>query len=270
MPSFSFSKWSPGGNTTVFLPMAGESATVQANLARQVLAPDILGGEQAGFVDLEKHSLRMAGGEFCCNACRAFGALLAHEKGKQEGSLYVECSGWPSPVELDVMGTSPSYTVAATLELPNSVAVHDLGDRVLVFLPGIVHVLLNAAQHRVPAKSDMARATDIIEQFSAQFGLEKAPCVGAIWWRWQGGDDVDMTPLVHVRAVRTTFFESACGSGALALGLWLAKQVQGKGTFCIGQPSGDPLYVDILQWGTKARISGPVNLLAQGQVWLDS
>ena len=269
MPSFSFSKWSPGGNTTVFLPLAGKSGAVQASLARQVLAPGMLGGEQAGFVDLEKHYLRMAGGEFCCNACRAFGALLALEKGGQDGPLYVQCSGWPSPVELDVMGSAPSYTVAATLELPKSVDVKALGDMVLVRLPGIAHVLLNATQHRTPAATDLARATDTIKRLSAELDLDHMPCVGAIWWTLQG-EQIAMTPLVHVRAVNTTFFESACGSGALALGLWLAKLAGGNGNFCIGQPSGDPLYVDILQHATRARISGPVNLLAQGQVWLDN
>ena len=269
MPGFSFSKLSAGGNTTVFLSVTGLGGSEQARLARQVLAPDMLGGEQAGFIDMGEQRLHMAGGNFSCNACRSFGALLAHEGVVQAGALPVQCSGWPSPVELDVMGASPSYTVAATLELPKSVAVQDLGDTVLVFLPGIVHVLLDVAHHRPPTTADAADAIRTIERLSEKLGLEGAPCVEAIWWRWKG-EQVDMTPLVHVRALNTTMFESSCGTGALALGLWLARSGRGNSNFCMGQPSGDPLYVDILQWGTRARISGPVNLLAQGQVWLDS
>ena len=269
MPNFPFSKWSPGGNTTIFLPQGGLSDAGQAQLARQALVADMLGGEQAGFVDMENHSLRMAGGEFCCNATRAFGALLALEKGGQDGPLRVQCSGWPSPVELDVMGAAPCYTVTATLDLPKSVDAASVGDVVLVRLPGVAHVLLNGAQYAAPARGDMARATDIIERLSAELGLGKVPCVGTIWWNARG-EQIDMTPLVHVRAVNTTFFESACGSGALALGLWLAKLDGGNGSFCIGQPSGDPLYVDIQQRGFRARISGPVNRVAQGTVWLDA
>lgn len=268
MPCFSFTKWSPGGNTTVFLPQGGLSHKEEAHLACQALATDMLGGEQAGFVDLEGRSLRMAGGEFCCNATRAFGALLAHEQGPPAGRLHVRCSGWPGLIELDVMGATPSYTVAATLDLPASVAVEDCGDVVLVRLPGIDHVLLNAKRHRVPA--DAAGGEPTLVSFAGRLGLEKSPCVGAIWW--SGKDDTfDMTPLVHVRAVGTTFLESACGSGALALALWLARRSGTRtGSFSLGQPSGQPLFVEILRGGTQARISGPVSLLAQGQVWLDT
>ena len=68
---------SPGGNTTLFFPLEGRSAAEQARLARLALDPQNLGGEQAGFVDPRERRLRMAGGEFCVNASRAFGALLA-------------------------------------------------------------------------------------------------------------------------------------------------------------------------------------------------
>ncbi len=268
MPSFSFTKWSPGGNTTVFMPSGDLSHVEQAALARQALAAALLGGEQAGFVDLENRSLRMAGGEFCCNATRAFGALLAHEKGLCDESLHVRCSGWPGLIELDVMGATPSYTVAATLDLPSSVAVTDCGDVVLVRLPGIDHVLLNAKRHRTPM--DVTSGEPIIASLSARLGLEKSPCVGAIWW---GGQDesFEMTPLVHVRAVGSTFLESSCGSGALALALWLTQR-DGKRTasYSLAQPCGQPLFVEIRRSGAQARISGPVTLLAQGQVWLDA
>ena len=268
MPNLSFTKWSPGGNTTVFLPQGGLSHREQARLARQALAADMLGGEQAGFVDVEQCSLRMAGGEFCCNATRAFGALLVHENGMSDEPMRVRCSGWPGVIELDVMGVTPSYTVTATLELPSTVRVEDCGDAVLVRLPGIDHLLLNAKRHRVPA--DAAGGEPTLVSFAGRLGLEKSPCVGAIWWSGQN-DTFDMTPLVHVRAVGTTFLESSCGSGALALALWLASRTgQGTGSFSLGQPSGQPLFVEILRSGTRARISGPVTLLAQGQVWLDA
>ena len=62
MPALTFSKWSPGGNTTLFFPAEGKSAPEQARLARLALDPQHLGGEQAGFVDPREQRLRMAGG----------------------------------------------------------------------------------------------------------------------------------------------------------------------------------------------------------------
>ena len=38
MPALDFSKWSPGGNTTLFFPAAGLDAARQAELARQAHA----------------------------------------------------------------------------------------------------------------------------------------------------------------------------------------------------------------------------------------
>ena len=88
MPALDFSKWSPGGNTTLFFPAAGLDAARQAELARQAMRPDNLGAEQAGFVSVEERRLRMAGGEFCVNATRAFGALLAfRESASPEATL---------------------------------------------------------------------------------------------------------------------------------------------------------------------------------------
>ena len=88
MPALDFSKWSPGGNTTLFFPAAGLDAARQAELARQAMRPDSLGAEQAGFVSVEERRLRMAGGEFCVNATRAFGALLAfRESASPEATL---------------------------------------------------------------------------------------------------------------------------------------------------------------------------------------
>ena len=71
MPALTFSKWSPGGNTTLLFPDTGQRPAEQARLAALALDPAMLGGEQAGFVHLAQGRLRMAGGEFCVNASRA-------------------------------------------------------------------------------------------------------------------------------------------------------------------------------------------------------
>ena len=75
MPALPFSKWSPGGNTTLLFPAGDLSMQEQTRLAVAALDAAVLGGEQAGFFDAVQKKLRMAGGEFCGNAAMSAAAL---------------------------------------------------------------------------------------------------------------------------------------------------------------------------------------------------
>lgn len=281
MPALIFSKWSPGGNATLFFPAQGLDRRDQVRLARMALDPRYLGGEQAGFVDLREKSLRMAGGEFCVNASRAFGALLAFAatapsprqaaldgmaESKQpltENDYEVRVSGWQSPVRLSVRGRAPHWRVEAKLRLP-ACPVTPLGEALnLVRLPGISHLLLNAAVHDFP--EDCHAAAALLRQ---RYNLDGEAAVGVVWWRERQGQ-LDMLPLVHVRDAQTTCLESACGSGALALALCLAR-AGSRRQFSIMQPGGSPLDVRLFTEGDAqmAAVDGPVSLVARGQVWL--
>ncbi len=286
MPVLPFSKWSPGGNATLLFPAAGLDARAQARLAAQALNPALLGGEQAGFVDLPARRLRMAGGEFCVNASRAVGALLALTdaaagRGAQKAlpkaaaapcgtdrldSLHV--SGWPAPVLLHTRGAGPFWQVEARLPLPPC-PLEDLAPGVcLARLPGICHVLLDEARHPLPEDCRAAAAA-----CRHRYGLEAEAAAGVVWWR-RTDAALRMTPLVHVRDADTTFLESACGSGALALALHLARLDQGR-AFRLGQPSGSVLRVRLYEenaaGGTAAwaGVDGPVALVARGRAWLE-
>ncbi|MBD5558367.1 MAG: hypothetical protein HDQ92_07455 [Desulfovibrio sp.] len=272
MPELTFSKWSSGGNTTIFLHDADAPPQGRAALARAVLDPAILGAEQAGTVSLAGRSLSMAGGEFCVNASRAFGALLALGIRAQGGPLQEEIrvSGWEGPVRLTVRGAAPRWQVAARLTLPPKTGPEMLpglpaGAR-LVRLPGISHLLLPLEGAQLPP--DLAG--------SARAALEKAALLGeaaagVIWWRPEGSGFA-MTPVVHVRDARTLVAENACGSGALALALELFAR-HGLAECRLAQPSGSLLQVRVGAPGAdgrvEAHIDGPVTLIARGRVWLD-
>ncbi|MBD5646857.1 MAG: hypothetical protein HDQ89_04315 [Desulfovibrio sp.] len=272
MPELTFSKWSSGGNTTIFLHDADMPPESQAACARAVLAPEILGAEQAGTVSLAGRSLRMAGGEFCVNASRAFGALLALSSltGDAIWRGEVRVSGWEGPVELTVRGAAPRWQVAARLTLapetgPESVPGLPAGAR-LVRLPGISHLLLPLeGTHLPPDLTGSARAllkkADLLGEAAA----------GVIWWRPEG-TGFAMTPVVHVRDAHTLVAENACGSGALALAMELSAR-HGLGEWRLAQPSGSHLKVRVGAPGAdgrvEAHIDGPVTLIARGRVWLD-
>ena len=290
MPALTFSKWSPGGNTTLLFPDAGQRPAEQARLASLALDSSMLGGEQAGFVNLSQHKLRMAGGEFCVNASRAVGALLAYTaqySGPEQGVLdgiaprseqkteaaapaehpvrldEIQVSGWQTPVRLRTRGSAPLWQVEALLRLPEySITTIGKGAH-LVRLPGICHLLLGGATHPLPDDCHAVAA-----QLREQHGLEAEPAAGVIWWRECQGL-LDMLPLVHVRDAGTTFLENACGSGALALALCLARAGTRR-TFSIMQPGGSALDVRLFAEGglDMAGIDGPVSLVARGKVWL--
>ncbi|MDE5879000.1 MAG: hypothetical protein K2G99_03095, partial [Desulfovibrio sp.] len=160
MPALTFSKWSSGGNTTLFLHDTDGSPQEQAALARAVLDPALLGAEQAGCVDLAARRLRMAGGEFCVNASRALGALLAltaSPAGAMPLRTTVGVSGWEGPVELAVRGVAPHWEVAARLALPPQVAPETHAAARLVRLPGISHLLVRLDAAEAPPSDILAR-----------------------------------------------------------------------------------------------------------------
>ena len=290
MPALTFSKWSPGGNTTLLFPDAGQRPAEQARLASLALDSSMLGGEQAGFVNLSQHKLRMAGGEFCVNASRAVGALLAYTaqySGPEQGVLdgiaprseqkteaaapaehpvrldEIQVSGWQTPVRLRTRGSAPLWQVEALLRLPEySITTIEKGAH-LVRMPGICHLLLGGATHPLPDDCHAVAA-----QLRQQHGLEAEPAAGIIWWRECQGL-LDMLPLVHVRDAGTTFLENACGSGALALALCLARAGTRR-SFSIMQPGGSALDVRLFAKSglDMAGIDGPVSLVARGKVWL--
>lgn len=290
MPALTFSKWSPGGNTTLLFPDTGQRPAEQARLAALALDSAMLGGEQAGFVHLPQRRLRMAGGEFCVNASRAVGALLAYleqSSGPDQAVLdgidprheqrlahsepsenpvrldEIQVSGWQTPVRLRTRGSAPLWQVEALLRLPDySITSVDTGAH-LVRLPGICHLLLGGAAHPLPDDCYAVAA-----QLRQMHGLEAEPAAGVIWWRERQGQ-LDMLPLVHVRDAGTTFLENACGSGALSLALCLARTGTRR-TFSIMQPGGSALDVRLFAEGglDMAGVDGPVSLVARGKIWL--
>ena len=275
MVELAFSKWSPGGNTTLLFPDEGINVREQAGLAAQALEERNLGGEQAGFVNLSERRRRMAGGEFCGNASRAFGALMAFAETVDSGAQSGQCaggreyrydaqgSGWPTPLALRVRGALPLWDVEARLRLPHCPVENPGVDEYLVRLPGIAHLLLNADTHFFPDDYEAAAAhmRDIR-------GLADLPAAGVIWWRKCQGR-LEMIPLVHVREARTTCLENSCGSGALALALLLFR-LEGECFFSIMQPGGSVLEVCLYREDGEraATVGGPVSLMAQGRVWL--
>lgn len=272
MRALPFAKVSPGGNTTILLAASDLTPAQRALAVREILHPNHLGGEQAGFTDMDARRLEMAGGEFCVNATRAFGLLLALEGAlealpstdgvlRRQGAAFA--SGMPDPVILHAARDVHGWSVEARLHFPEMPSCRRVEQGVtLVALPGITHLLVEA--DAMPPDWESASA-----RLRRRHGLEECPAAGCVWWRRRDGGP-RMDPVIRVREPHSLCYESACGSGALALALALNAEGERARSLAVMQPSGIPLEVRLEKRGRtlSAYVGGPVRLLARGHVFV--
>ena len=147
----------------------------------------------------------------------------------------------------------------------------------VVHLPGISHILLEAAVHAVPHSP-----TEHTAMWRSRAGLEQCEASGVIWYMPCAGGHA-IVPVVFVRDTNTEHAETACGSGSLALGLVLQHQgtVPQGGPMAITQPSGEALLVQFFDAAQEnaedatgagatcchAYVAGAVQLVAAGTAY---
>lgn len=144
---------------------------------------------------------------------------------------------------------------------------------VLVSMPGMQHLLLDANTHPVPDTGTGAwRSASAM--WRKRFGLEDSPASGVVW-RTDTAGGCRIWPAVAVRATNSEHMESACGSASLAAALWARQSSwDGLGAFSVLQPSGHALDVYLEGDGHSrpeaAWVSGPVFLAAEGRTFVSA
>lgn len=271
-----FVKMDPGGNVTILVTggVAVNRPAVRAAIASELLDQRHLHAEQVGFVHPASLSLEMMGGEFCGNAARALTAYILLQKGVPEWSGRITVSGVTRPLEAWGRRIGEAEVVAE-VEMPCRRSLDSVRTELwkekevaVVEIEGITHILLDQANHPFPADWEREAA-----EIRAAFGVEELPAVGTIWYT-EGDRGAEIKPVVRVRETATTYYETACGSGTLALGLFAAKRaLRGISDCAVRQPSGEELQLSITldettQQFTHAAIRGPVRMVAEGSAWL--
>jgi len=226
----------PAKNITVFVLDPVEGRADRAALAWAILTDKNLKAEQVGFVSPPASGaksalwhLEMAGGEFCGNAARCFGLYVARARGlKGKALVSVSVSGAKEPVQVEV--DTEKNRAAAEMPKPLSLESVDYEGRLLPVLvfEGITHVI--AQDLESGGENFYAIKTAVEKNFCAPAAL------GVMFY-----DSASrfLRPAVYVRSVDTMVFESSCGSGSAALGIWLSREIaDGAANYAIAQGGG--------------------------------
>lgn len=324
MTAIAFSKLVPGGNSTILLTRPDFAPDALPDIAERLMHPLHVQAEQVGALSTANRipHLQMMGGEFCVNATRSaallldrMGRLAPLSPGCRHGKISV--SGMASPVCLLTADTEDALRDALSQRTPprdltepapasnasclfcaariacgaGSTRLLELDEGVvLVHLPGISHLLVDALRHPMPADWSKAAAA-----WRRKAGLDTAPASGVVWHFQEDGKTRRIQPAVAVRATRSEHMETACGSASLALAL-MAHLMEGESVpaemplfprgknarpqaLTVMQPSGEALNVlldtspdaqetDPGRTPSHAWVFGPVHLVAEGTAYL--
>ena len=244
----------PAGNITIFVldPPAGMKEREEA--VQALLSEPDLGTEQIGFVLPPTGAgglwrLEMADNEFCGNAGRSFGLLAAAQGGLSgRHTLMIEMSGMtrPLPVHIDTEAHTAEIEIPGPLE-ETEVDIDGLKLPVYVF-EGITHVIAEDIQ----ADERLANAA------IARLGRRGA--LGVMFYDTEKGF---MRPAVWTSAMGRIVFESSCGSGSAALGVWAVRNVWDAETTIHPAQPGGVITVSVVKHAGKIErlaIAGEVTL----------
>jgi len=241
----------PAGNITLFVMDPVEKAQ-RGKIAEQLMAIESFKAEQVGFYcpptgEADGH-MEMMGGEFCGNATRAFGMLIAQEKGGASNVL-IETSGCDHLVNVAVdleAGTSRSE-----MPLPLSVTEAEVDGvkGVLVNLGGIAHFVVEGVE---PGQEFFDKAEPLF------LDIEGLDAYGVMFHTEKG-----MAPLVKVPAANSLVWEGSCGSGSLASAIAHSQDLaDGEFAKDYVQPAGIVRATVVRKAGqvVETFIGGPVSL----------
>lgn len=247
-------KANPAGNITLFVKTPVEKSE-RGPLAEKLLAIEEFAAEQVGYCCPEAEGydghMEMAGGEFCGNASRAYGYMVAANKGvKGKSHMRLQVSGSDVPVEVDV--DMDKGTARASMPLPRFVKECEAGGAggTLVHLGGIAHFVIKGVEPSV----------DFFNRAEAEIfaDMKDLDAYGVMFLDEESGR---LTPLVKVPAANSLYWEGSCGSGSLSVAIAETEDMpDGDYSMDVVQPAGT-VTVDVTRNDgniTSAYIGGSV------------
>ena len=210
--------------------------------------------EQVGFVNENKNEavLLMAGGEFCGNATRS--------------AIYYYLDGKPGIININVLGVDLELTggidkennVWVDMPIMKSNFIRKNNDNsIIVKIPGITHLVIEYSNVPKEYKNNLEEYSKIMLK---KYNLTKEVAAGVMYIKREK-ESIYLFPYVYVKSVNTWFFETACGSGTTAVGIYESYITKNSINKDIIQPSKEIISVKVENINNKivsATISGKV------------
>ena len=233
-----YSIYRPAGNDTAFV-YGLEYTQMQRKELNDAIMAKHSNVEQVGFIELNnKPELQMAGGEFCGNATRS--AAFVYLKGKP-GSLQMFVNS------KDLINAGVDEDGKAWCEIPlyhgTDVITEKEPGIFVVKMNGMVTVVIQEeASKKYLENKDNLKAIGM--DFIHKYHLEDSEAVGVMFCEKVEGV-IKINPIVWVKAIKTLFYETACGSGTTATCMVEAFNKNQSVRVDILQPSGLIITADI-------------------------
>lgn len=292
----------PAGNKTIFVHDKFERADY-AKVAEQLLAMEEFAAEQVAFVldvpecGRAEGRMEMCGLEFCGNATRTFGLMVAKEMGiSGDGKVFVDVSGVDEILTVEV-DTDTNYTkvkMPAYIDIkrfdlssifdtdggsendsaPDRTTVASVRDTVAtertsesalksvkaVDFGGILHLI-------IPDIPAYLENFEHVKKFV--YDRFNPPAMGAMFYDTK---NETLAPVVYVKDVDSTYFEGSCASGTAACAIAFgSEKPDGDYTFTFPQPAGT-INASVEVRGGKVQnvyIEGPVEIDDPAEVMIE-
>lgn len=226
----------PSGNITIFV-LTPFGRNDYQKVANQLLDMKELKGEQVAFIKEPypgvNGKMEMCGLEFCGNASRSFGLICAiNDRKYGKCQSVIDVSGCNELLTVDI-DLNSNYTKVKMPKYKSVKYSEDLKAQV-VDMGGIIHVVYT--DQDATEEKFLEVKNYINEKFNP-------PAMGVMFYHPK---TEELTPIVYVKDVDSTYWEGSCGSGstAVAIAMTAAKIENGEADtgaeykYYLKQPAG--------------------------------
>ncbi len=236
---YKYKVFSPSGNDTA-LVMKKISSKEDKKIINDIIMRKHSNVEQVGFMYMENGipSLEMAGGEFCGNASRC----MTYEflKGK-EGTIDIKASGTYNVIKAGIDKDNNAWCEIPLKNPSIKNIIEIVNDNVsIVTLSGIVHVIKTDYDSTLSSDELKKEALKVLEEHNL---MKSKLAAGVMFVDLK--EKIKINPVVWVAEIDTLFFENACGTGTVAVGIDRAIRGNKNIDTQIYQPSGESINCSV-------------------------
>lgn len=251
----------------IYSPCGNDTALVQgldfSNKAKKIINDKIMkispNVEQVGFVETNgEPKLIMAGGEFCGNATRS--------------AAYYYLKGEVGEINIDVLGVNSSIKAGIDSDKNawSQVPIYSGEDVVTVIEPGIYKVKMEGITHLIVEEKQAKKYLEVKENIkkAAMKLIEKVDIIETeaigVMFLEKINQKLKIHPVVWVKSIDTLFYETACGSGSVAVAILESLNKNSSLKLEILQPSGQ-----VINAGAMLKNGMPVDAIISGKISCD-